>query len=162
MVFTSGEGVNRDTLLLEYSCTYYSKNGIESESEQFFLSTHAVNYHASLPKLLLCKTPALTQKLPNQTRKLSHTSLYAQSDFDGLERYIFLDSLIIPNLLLQNDRVNTSLEQRKHRGCLPLQSSQRIQNLCARTGSKIIEKNRKLLLLSVGRCLRCVLEIVKG
>lgn len=57
-----------------------------------------------------------------------------------LEMPYISDSLVVSDLLLQNNRVNTSLEQRKHRRRLSLQSSQRIKDFCTGTGSKIVEE----------------------
>lgn len=59
------------------------------------------------------------------------------------------DSLVVSDFLLQNNGVNTGLEQRKYRRRLSFQSPQRIKNFCAGTSSKIVEKCRKLSLLSV-------------
>lgn len=52
--------------------------------------------------------------------------------------------ITIRNLLLQNNRIHTRFQQRKHRRRFPLQSPQRIQNFRRRFRCEIIEDCRQL------------------
>jgi hypothetical protein len=80
-------------------------------------------HQPNLPNPMLCETPA---ERNNTLRTMTSHVLNI-----NVSQRPYTSSLIIPDLLLQNNRVNTSLQQRKHRRRLPFQSSQRIQNFCA-------------------------------
>lgn len=53
-------------------------------------------------------------------------------------------SLVLPDLLLQHDRIDTGFEQSEDGTGLPLQAAERVQYFRARTGRKVCQESREL------------------